>query len=124
MDLEIIRKASKILNFLKQTLYQCESIVKVSAYLTLVRLILEYVKVVWNPHHQYLIDNIEMVQQHPARWVKQDYRQTSSVTETLNELQWTFLCQCRRCSRLPIFIKLLYQDPPGVNIPDHYLPTL
>ena len=43
---EVIHKASKTLNFLKQTLYQCESTVKASAYLTLVRPILEYAKVV------------------------------------------------------------------------------
>jgi len=38
---EVIKKASKILNFVKRTLYQCEPSVKVTAYTTLVRPILE-----------------------------------------------------------------------------------
>ena len=59
---EVINKASKTLNFVKRTLYQCEPFVKVAAYNTLVRPILEYANIVWDPHQQYLIDNIEMVQ--------------------------------------------------------------
>ena len=60
---EVINKASKTLNFVKRTLYQCEPSVKVTAYTTLVRPILEYANVSWDPHQQHLIDNIEMVQQ-------------------------------------------------------------
>ena len=56
---EVINKASTTLNFVKQTLYQCEPTVKATAYTTLVRPILEYANVVWDPHQQYLIDNIE-----------------------------------------------------------------
>jgi len=59
---EIINKASKTLNFVKRTLYQCEPSVKATAYTTLVRSILEYASIVWDPHQQYLIDKIEMVQ--------------------------------------------------------------
>ena len=61
-ELEVINKASKTLNFVKRTLYQCEPSVKVTTYTTLVRPILEYANVVWDPHQQYLINNIEMVQ--------------------------------------------------------------
>ena len=53
---EVINKASKALNFVKRTLYQCEPSVKVAAYITLVRPILEYANIVWDPHQQYLID--------------------------------------------------------------------
>ena len=60
---EVINKVSKTLNFVKRTLYQCEPSVNVAAYITLVRPILEYASIVWDPHQQYLIDNIEMVQQ-------------------------------------------------------------
>ena len=30
-----------------------------------------------------------MVQRRAARWVKQDYRLTSSMSDMLNDLQWT-----------------------------------
>ena len=59
---EVINKASKILNFVKRTLYQCDFSVKATAYNTLVKPVLEYANIVWEPHQQYLIDNIEMVQ--------------------------------------------------------------
>ena len=58
---KVINKASKTLNFVKRTLYQCEPSVKVTAYTTLVRPILEYANLVWDSHQQYLINNIEMV---------------------------------------------------------------
>ena len=54
---------NKTLNFVKRTLYKCEPSVKATAYTTLVRPILEYANIIWDPHQQYLIDNIEMLQQ-------------------------------------------------------------
>ena len=40
-------------------LHNCTKEVKESAYLTIVRPILEYVAIVWDPQQKYLIDNIE-----------------------------------------------------------------
>ena len=74
-----------MLNFIKRTLYQSDPEVKATAYSTLVRPTLEYVTVVWDPHQQYLINNIEMVQQRATRWVKQEYSMTTSVTATYIE---------------------------------------
>ena len=100
---EIINKASKTLNFAKRILHQCTSSVKETAYITLVRPILEYASVVWDPHQQYIINNIEMIQRRAARWVKQDYRLTSSVSDMINDLQWTTLQKRSMYSRLIIF---------------------
>ena len=55
-------KATKVLNLIKRTLHNCTKEVKESAYLTLVRPILEYAAIVWDPHQKYLIDNIEKIQ--------------------------------------------------------------
>ena len=63
-----------------------------------------------------------MVQRRAARWVKQDYRLTSSVSDMMEDLQWSTLCECRKYSRLTTFYKFLHQDPPDINIPEHYLP--
>ena len=102
---EIINKASKTLNFVKRTLCQCKPSVKATAYTTLVQLILEYANIVWDPHQQYLINNIEMVQWRAARWVKQDYRFTSSVSDMMNDLQRSTLYECRKYCRLITFYK-------------------
>ena len=105
---EIINKASKTLNLVKRILPQCTSSVKETAYITLVRPILEYANVVWDPYQQYLINNIEMVQRRAARWVKHDYRPryrlTSSVSDMINDLQWITLQKRRMYSRLTIFL--------------------
>jgi len=98
------KKASKTLNFVKRTLYQCEPSVKATVYTTFVRPILEYASVVWNPHQEYLIDKIEMVQRRAARQIKQDYRQTSSVSDMMNDLQWSTLLEHRKYSRLTIVL--------------------
>ena len=119
---EVINKATKTLNFVKWTLYQCESSVKVSAYITLVRPILEYANIVWDPHQQYLIDSIEMVQRRAVRWVKQGYRLISSVSDMMNDLQWSTLYERRKYCRLITFYKFLHHDPPDINIPQHYIP--
>ena len=37
-------------------------------------------------------------------------------------LQWFTLCERRKYSKLTTFYKFLHQDPPDVNIPEHYLP--
>ena len=70
-------------------------------------------------NNSYLIDNnIEMVQRRAARWVKQDYRLTSSVSNMIEDLQWLTLCELRKYSRLTTFYKFLHRDPPDTNIPD------
>ena len=48
---DVINKASKTLNFLRYNLYKCSEDVKVSASLTIVRSLLEYASLVWDPHH-------------------------------------------------------------------------
>ena len=101
--------------------YQCELSVKASAYITLVRPILEYASIVWDPHQQYLIDNIEMIQRRAVRWVKQDYRLISDVSDMMNDLQWPTLYERRKYCRLITFHKFLHQNPPDINIPRHYL---
>ena len=98
-------KATKMLNFVKRTLYQCtcDAKVKATAYSTLVRPTLEYATVVWDPYQQYLINSIEMVQRRAARWVKQEYSITTRVTAILNNLKWNLLPKRQQYSRLTLF---------------------
>ena len=47
---------------------------KNSLYLALVRSVLEYSAVVWDPYQQRDIDKLEDVQRHATCFIKQDYR--------------------------------------------------
>ncbi|CAH1274618.1 Hypp5348 [Branchiostoma lanceolatum] len=53
------------------------------------------------------IQAVEAVQRRAARLTLNDYRQTSSVTQMLNDLQWTLLSERRRNARLTFFYKLV-----------------
>ena len=53
-----VNKATKMLNFVKRTLYQCDAKVKATAYSTLVRQTLEYATVVQDLYQQYLINTL------------------------------------------------------------------
>ena len=61
-----VNKATKVLNFIKRTLYKCTKEIKETAYFTLVRPVLEYAAIIWNPYQQHLIDDIEMIQNRAA----------------------------------------------------------
>ena len=62
----------------------------------------------WSPHTDQDIDKLENVQQRATRWVMQDYRQTSSVTAMLQELNWRTLDQQRIDSRLVFIYKVTF----------------
>jgi hypothetical protein len=74
------KKANNILAFLKRNINSCPSKIKVQCYTTLVRPIMEYACVVWDPVAKRNIFTLEMVQRRAARFTLGDYRTTSSVT--------------------------------------------
>ena len=86
-----VNKATKVLNFIKCTLYKCTKEVKETVYFTLVRPVLEHATIIWDTYQQYLIDDIEKIQRRAARWVTGDYHLTSSVSEMISALKWPSL---------------------------------
>jgi len=46
----LCKKANKTLNFIQQNLNKCNRSIKASAYLTIIRPLLEYASCVWDPH--------------------------------------------------------------------------
>ena len=62
-----------------------------------------------------------MIQRRAARFVKQDYRRTSSVTDMLTDLGWDSLQGRRNQARLSMFYKIMHglvevvPDPPLRN---------
>ena len=75
----------------------------------------------WDPHQQYLSDEIERVQRRAARWVKADYGMTSSVPRMLEDLNWLTLQKRRYVSRLSMFYKFLCQESTPAEVPSCHL---
>ena len=80
---------------------------KETAYISLVRSVLEYSCSVWDPYHEKDIAKLEKVQRNAARFVKNDYTRQSSVTSIMQDLNWKPLHLRRRESRLVLFYKIV-----------------
>ena len=104
----IASNANKSLGFLKRNLKVSNTDIKSKAYQALVRPKLEYSCSVWDPHQSQHIHKLEMVQRRAARFVCNNYHNTSSVTDMVNTLQWPPLADRRLKSRLVIFYKIVH----------------
>ena len=104
---KIVKKANSTLGFLRRNLRISNANIKSIAYFSLVRPNLEYCSSVWNPHTRVLNQKIEMVQRRAARFVKNKYRNTSSVSSMLEDLQWESLQSRRMKSQLTMFYKII-----------------
>ena len=103
---EISSKATKTLGFLHRNLAFAPRSTKEVAYKTLVRPKLEYAAPIWSPHSKLQINQIEKVQRTAARWTCRRWRNTSSVGEMLDELEWPSLEARRDQSFLLLFHKI------------------
>jgi len=104
------------------TLDKCIKEVKETAYFTLVRPILEYAAIIWDPYQQYLINDIEKVQHRATRWVMGGYCYTSSVSRMISALQWLSLEQRHLRNRPTMFYNLVphYQPLITPTITTHF----
>ena len=115
----ISNKSTKVLNFIKRNLYNCPPDTKRTAYLTLVRPIMEYAAPVWDPYYNIDTYKLEKVQRRAARWILSEYSRTISVTSLLSTLNIPMLQQRRQSSRLTLFYKIINNSLP-ISIPAHY----
>ena len=103
---EITCKATKTLGFLRHNLALAPRHTKEVAYKTLVRPQLEYAAPIWHPYNETQIEKVEKVQRTAARWTCRRWRNTSSVGEMLDELEWPSLESRRERSSLTFFYKI------------------
>ena len=87
------KKANGTRAFLQRNLRKAPTAVKMRTYESLIRPILEYSGVVWDPHTAQDVNKLEMVQRRYARYTSRDYGRTSSVTAMLKTLGWEPLAE-------------------------------
>ena len=102
----IVSKAAKVLDFLKRNLHKCSTSTKATAYISLVRPILEYASSVWDPYHYNKIYIIDRIQCRAARWSLCNYDRYSSVTLMQHQLNWQNLQQRQKLLDYYYYIKL------------------
>ena len=103
---EISSKATKTLGFLRRNLAFAPKSTNEVAYKTLVQPKLEYAAPICSPHSKLQINQIEKVHRTAARWTCRRWRNTSSVSEMLDELEWPSLEALRDQSSLLLFHKI------------------
>ena len=88
---EISSKATKTLGFLHRNMAFTPKSEKEIASKILVRPKLEYAAPIWSPYSKLQINQVDKVQRTAARWTCRRWRNTSSVNEMLDELEWPSL---------------------------------
>ena len=91
-------------------------------YKAMVRPIMEYASVIWDPSTDTNIHKLEMVQRRAARMVFSDFKSTSSVTPMLRQLQWSTLQERRAQTQVVMMYRIVYHL---VDISSYHLtPTI
>jgi len=101
----ISAKATKTLNFVRRDIYRCPSDVKALAYSSLIRPHLEFASAAFDPCTVSNTNCLDKVQHRAARFVKSDYRYTTSVSHLVSDLGWQSLTQRRKNARFHLFYK-------------------
>ena len=86
----------------------CPLQLKEHAHVSLVRSVDEYAARVWDPHKIGNTKCLENIKRKAARFVKNDYQYTSSVTKMLEDLGWKNLAERRRDLRLALLYKIVH----------------
>ena len=108
----VCTKANRTLGFLRRNLYSCPQEVKEAAYKGLVRPVLDYGSLVWDPPGVVLQEELESVQKRGARFVTGNYNyETGSMTGILGKLKWESLKKRRKTIDLYSYIKVLKVKP-------------
>ena len=94
---KITNRANSTLGFLRRNLKHCPETLKKTAYIYLIRSVLEYSDTVWDP----------FVQRRSVLFVCHDYSRCSSVSAMVKHLNLTPLANRRRHHRLTLLYKIV-----------------
>ena len=103
------KKANSNLAFLRRNLRCFPQDCRKSAYISLVRSLLDYGSIIWDRHLKQDIDELERVQRQAVRFITGDYktRKESCVTRMLETLELPSLEQRRSFNRLVFLHKVV-----------------
>lgn len=84
----LTKKASSTSGFLRRNLQHCPREYRKTAYLALVRSIMDYGSIIWDPYTQTETNTLESVQRRGARFITKDYRtrEEGCMTQMLKDL--------------------------------------
>ena len=102
----ICDKANWTIGFLRRNLNIGSVSIKQQAYFSLVWPLVEYASTVWDSYTQTNIQKLEMVQRRAARYVTSRHRNTSSVSNMLQSLNWRSIEARRKDARLCMMFKI------------------
>ena len=103
------QRANTTSAFLHRNIRTCPRKIKHLAYTTLVRPILEYASIIWDPHTDSNTLKLETVQRRSARRIMQNYNRHASVTTMLQNLDLPTLQQRRRHSKIIMLYRIRHQ---------------
>ncbi|KAK3098631.1 hypothetical protein FSP39_021388 [Pinctada imbricata] len=115
----ISKKANTTLGFLRRNLRNVPEHCRKTAYISLVRSIMEYGATIWNPYLKGDIDKLEKIQNRAIRFIKKDYksRNPGAITSMRNDLELDTLEERRTSLRLILMYKVVEGLVP--SLPPH-----
>ena len=102
------QRANTTSAFLHRNIRTCPRKTKHLAYTTLVRPILEYASIIWDPHTASNINKLETVQRRSARHIMHNYSRHASVTTMLQHLDLPTLQQRRQHSKIIMLYRITF----------------
>ena len=111
-----------VLTFLKWNLRHCPELCRRTAYIPLVRSVLEYGSIVWDPYYVKDINRIEKIQRQAVRFISGDYttREPGCIFKMLKDQDLPSLQDRRMAARLTFFYKVVEGLVPAIS-PDAFL---
>ena len=101
------KKANNTVAFPRRNLSSCPRQIRATCYKSLVRPQPEYASTVWDHTNKTHINTVEAVQRRAARFITGDYRQESSVTAMLRNLQLESLPERRLRARAVMMFRVV-----------------
>jgi hypothetical protein len=110
------KKANSTLGFLRRNLQHCLRECRKTAYIALVRSIMEYGAIIWDAYTKQEITKLESIQRTGARLITKDYKfcEEGTMTRMLKELDLPSLQDWRKHQRLIFFYKVVKRQIPAI----------